>query len=66
MDTNTLYLIASAILAAYEVLARVIPTEGNWSIIHNIVRVLDFFVKNRTVVENVNFTVTTKQEITNE
>jgi hypothetical protein len=47
------YEIATAIVTAYEALARVIPTDGNWTLLYNFVKLLDLFVKNRTTQPNV-------------
>lgn len=50
MDINQIYVIASGVVAAYEVVARIIPTQGNWSIVHKLVLLLDLFIKNKAVV----------------
>jgi hypothetical protein len=55
--TDTIYYIIVAILAVYEALARIIPTEGNWTIVQNIVKLLDYLVKNRSTA-GAEFTVT--------
>ena len=46
MENWELY--AMLLLAIYEVVARFIPTEGNWSIVHALVKILDLFVKNKS------------------
>jgi len=45
--TENWLVIATVILAIYEVIARQIPTHGNWSIVHLVVQVLDIIVKNK-------------------
>lgn len=63
LSIEQLYAVGSLILAIYEIVARYIPTEGNWSIIHQLVKVLDLLVPNKTVAttegEKAEFTVTT-------
>jgi len=39
--------IAVVVLAIYEIVARRIPTTGNWSMIHLGIQVLDIVVKNQ-------------------
>ena len=47
MIIENIEVIGLIILAIYEVVARLIPTEGNWSIVHIVVRILDIVVKNK-------------------
>ena len=44
-------IVALIILAVYELISRRIPTEGNWSIVHLAVKVLDIVVKNKAKSE---------------
>lgn len=40
-------LILMVALAIYEIIARQIPTEGNWSILHAVMKIVDVVVKNK-------------------
>lgn len=48
---NHIYMIITTVLSVYEILARVIPTTGNWSLVSKAVVILDKLVKNRIIVE---------------
>lgn len=54
--TDTVYYVLVALLAVYEALARIIPTEGNWTILQNVMKLIDFIVKNRST-KGTEFTV---------
>lgn len=46
--------IATVIIAIYEVVARRIPTTGNWSIVHLAIQVLDIIVENKAKTKELN------------
>lgn len=54
------YQIIAALLAIYEVFARQIPTEGNWSIVHNLAKIMDVILKNKATQEQSVLKTTTK------
>lgn len=49
MSLTEIYAILSATVSVYEIVARVVPTSKNWSIISNIVNILDLIVKNKAL-----------------
>lgn len=55
--------IALVILAIYEIVARFIPTDNNWSIVHAVVKILDIIVKNKTKKVGVSEDGTTKRKL---
>jgi hypothetical protein len=62
---NDIYWALGALCLVYEYVARKIPAEGNWTILHNVMRVIDYFVKNRST-NNTEFTVAKVQIPTEE
>ena len=45
--SNNWEIAATIVLFVYEIIARQIPTEGNWSLVHYGVKILDMIMKNK-------------------